>query len=297
MTTRTADSGALALMALTVTLWGVSWVAMKHLTQYAGPFDVVFGRYLIAFITLLALMLCTGRTLKLPPFKLTLGVAVFQTMGMQCFCQLALMSGGAGKVVLLAYTMPFWVIGFAWVLLGDRPSRRHFLGFASAAVGLFCVIAPWKGLGSVTASLFALAGGMSWGFGVVLSKMLFQRYSPDVLAMTTWQMLLGALLTLPLALFIPQPAIRWESGFIYSMIYTGVVASALGWWLWMSVVRRVSAAVVGMSSLGVPVLTVFFAWLLLGEQPGLSEYLGIVFILGGLAVVNFPVRRSAVPRL
>ena len=278
-------------MVVTVTIWGVSWVAMKHLTQYAGPFHVVFGRYFIAFFALLALVLATGRTLKLPPLKLTLGVAVFQTAGMQCLCQLALMSGGAGKVVLLAYTMPFWVIAFAWLLLGDRPSRRHFMGFASAAVGLFCVIAPWKGLGSVSASLLALAGGMSWGFGVVLSKMLFQRYSPDVLTMTTWQMLLGALLTLPLALLVPQPTIRWEPEFWWSMIYTGVVASALGWWLWMSVVRRVSAAVVGMSSLGVPVLTVFFAWLLLGEQPGASEYLGIVFILGGLAVVNLPMRR------
>jgi drug/metabolite transporter (DMT)-like permease len=237
------------------------------------------------------LVLCTGRSLKLPPLKLTLGVAVFQTVGMQSLCQLALMSGGAGKVVLLAYTMPFWVIGFAWVLLGDKPSNRHFIGFASAAVGLLCVIAPWKGLGSLSGSLLALAGGMCWGFGVVLSKMLFQRYSPDVLAMTTWQMLLGALLTLPLSLFIPQPSIRWEPAFIYSMIYTGVVASALGWWLWMTVVRRVSAAVVGMSSLGVPVLTVFFAWLLLGEKPGWSEYLGIIFILGGLAVVNLPLRR------
>jgi drug/metabolite transporter (DMT)-like permease len=266
---------------------------MKHLTRYAGPFDVVFGRYLVAFVALLALMLLNGRSLKFPPLKLSLGVAVFQTAGMQCFCQLALMSGGAGKVVLLAYTMPFWVIGFAWVLLGDRPSRRHFMGFAAAAVGLLCVIAPWNGLGSISGSLFALAGGMSWGFGVVLSKMMFQRYSPDVLAMTTWQMFLGAVLTLPLAIFMPQPALRLEPGFWWGMLYTGIVASAVGWWLWMSVVRRVSASVVGMCSLGVPVLTVLFAWILLGEQPGTSEYLGIVFILGGLLVVNLPVRRRA----
>ena len=292
MTSRNSDGGALALMALTVTIWGVSWVAMKYLTQYAGPFDVVFGRYVIAFVFMLGFMLATGRALGKPPLKLTLGVAVFQTVGMQCFCQLALMSGGAGQVVLLAYTMPFWVIGFAWLMLGDRPSQRHVLGFASAAIGLFCVIAPWRGLGSVSGSLFALAGGMSWGLGVVLSKMLFQRYSPDVLAITTWQMLLGALITLPLAWVVPQRPIDWAPEFWWGMIYTGVVASGLGWWLWMTVVRRVSAAVVSMSSLGVPVLTVVFAWLLLGEQPGLPEYLGIVFILGGLLVVNLPVRRS-----
>ncbi|MDS1140978.1 DMT family transporter [Pusillimonas sp. SM2304] len=286
MKSNQTDHGALLLMALTVTLWGFSWIAMKHLSVFIGPFDLVMVRYGVAFIVLLAILLATRQPLTFPPLGLTLGIAVFQTMAFQCLCQLALVTGGAGHVVMLAYTMPFWVVLFAWMLLGDRPTRRHMIGFASAGIGLVAIIAPWQGTGSLTGSLLALAGGVSWGLGTVLSKMMFQRYAPNVLNVTMWQMALGALLTFPVTLMFSQQSIVWAPDLFWGVAYMAVIASALGWWLWMSVVRRVSATVAGMSSLGVPVLTVLLAWLILAEQPTLPELVGVVFIMAGLVIVN-----------
>ena len=76
------------------------------------------------------------------------------------------------------------------------------------------------------------------------------------------------------------------------MAYMAVLASALGWWLWLSVVRRVSVAVVGMSSLGVPVLAVILAWLLLDEQPDAATLVGVAAIICGLVIVNLAALRS-----
>jgi drug/metabolite transporter (DMT)-like permease len=288
-----SDRGALLLMGLTVTLWGFSWIVMKHLSSFIGPFDLVMARYAIAFLVLFGVLLATRQSLKFPPFWLTLGIAVFQTAAFQCLCQLALVSGGAGHVVMLAYTMPFWVVLFAWVWLGDRPTRRHLWGFALAALGLFAIIAPWKGLGSMAGSLLALTGGACWGLGTVLSKMMFQRHTPNVLNLTAWQMLLGAVLTWPLTLFLAQQDIVWEPVLYWGMAYMAVIASGLGWWLWLTVVRRVSATVAGMSSLGVPVLTVVLAWLLLAERPTVLELVGVAFIMAGLVAVNMPGRSRA----
>ncbi len=281
-----ADHGALMLMALTVTLWGFSWIVMKHLAVFIGPFDLVMMRYGVAFIVLLVVLLATRQSLKFPPIALTLGIAVFQTTAFQCLCQLALVTGGAGHVAMLAYTMPFWVVLFAWMLLGDRPTHRHMAGFVCAGVGLVAIIAPWQGMGSLTGSLLALGGGASWGLGTVLSKMMFQRHAPNVLGLTMWQMALGALLTFPVTLLFPQQAIVWVPDLFWGLAYMAIIASALGWWLWMSVVRRVSATLAGMSSLGVPVLTVLLAWLILAEQPTLLELTGVVFIMAGLVIVN-----------
>lgn len=290
------DRGALALMAVTVTLWGFSWIVMKHLTTDIGPFDLVMVRYAIAFLALLPIVVLKRESLAFPPFWPMVGIAVFQTAAFQCLCQLALVSGGAGHVVTLAYTMPFWVVVFVWLILGDRPSRRHVLAFLLAGVGLLGIIAPWEGLGSMTASLLALGGGMSWGLGTVIAKILFQRHAPKVLSVAMWQMFLGAVLTWPVTLIFPQQAINWQAELLWGLAYMGVIASAMGWLLWLSVVQRVSATVAGMSSLGVPVLTVILAWAILAERPTLLEFGGIVFILLGLVIMNLPSRKGRAAR-
>jgi drug/metabolite transporter (DMT)-like permease len=291
-----ADHGALILMALTVTLWGFSWIVMKRLAPLIGPFDLVMVRYGVAFVIVFIMLLASRERLSFPPFWLTVGIAVFQTTAFQCLSQLALLSGGAGHVVMLAYTMPFWVVLFAWAFLHERPSRQQMVAIALAAVGLVAVIAPWRGLGSLTGSLLALAGGMGWGVGTLLAKRLFQRHTLNVLSVTAWQMLLGAVLTWPFTLVFPQPDVVWTGEVIWGIAYMAILASALGWWLWLSVVRRVSATVAGMSSLGVPVLTVILAWALLGERPTLLEIAGIVFIMAGLVVVTTASGQTAKPR-
>lgn len=282
-------------MGLTVLLWGFSWVVMKQLSHLIGPFELVALRYAIGFLVLLAMLLVSRQPLRCPPFWLTLGTAVFQTTAFQCLAQFALVTGGAGHVAMLSYTMPFWVLLFAWALLGERPTPAHMLGFVLAAVGLVCVIAPWRGLGSVLSSLLALAGGASWGVGVVVSKLLFLRHKVNVMTLTAWQMLLGALLTLPLALLVPQMAPRWGAQLVLGLLYMGVLASAVGWGLWMMVVRRVSATVAGMSALGVPVLTIILAWLLLGEHPTALDMSGAALMMAGLVVVTLAPARRARP--
>lgn len=289
--TRTADRGALLLMLVTVMLWSLSWVAMKYMLLYIGPFDGVFMRNLMAFAVLLVVQLVGGRSLRMPAPGLMVAVALFQTAGMQTLCQMALVTGGAGQVSLLAYTMPFWVVLFAWMLLGDKPSGKHWVGIVLAAIGLVSVMSPWEGLGSVQGSALAVAGGASWGLGVVLAKRLFQQYQPDILTVTMWQMFLCAVLTLPLVVLVPQRAIDWSLPFWLSMIYMAVFASALGWWLWMTVLGRVSAPVASMSALGVPIMTTIFAAVLLGERPSVWDYTGIFFLFAGLVVVNSPKRR------
>src|SRR3546814_14557930 len=108
-----------------------------------------------------------------------------------------------------------------------------------------------------------------------------QRYTPNVLNLTTWQMLLGAVLAWPVTLAFPQQDIVWEPVLFWGVAYMAIIASGLGWWLWLSVVRRVSATVDSMSRLGVPVLTVLLAWLLLSDRPALRELLGVAFIMAG----------------
>lgn len=280
-------------MAFAIIVWGFSWIVMKYMTDLIGPFNLVFWRCIIAFFVLLAIQLSVGQRLEVPPLGPSLAVALLQNTAFQCLGQLGLTMGGAGQVVLLAYTMPFWAAAIAWPVLGERLSRLHFVAFLFAAAGLLLVIAPWKGVGNVLALAPGLAAGLCWGGGVVVSKKLFQERPPTMLNFITWQMIFGSLFCLPLVLFVPQRPTIWSVELFMGMAYMAILASALGWWLWLSVVRRVSVAVVGMSSLGVPVLAVILAWVLLGERPDTATMVGIGSIVVGLVVVNLAALRRA----
>ncbi|MHB1283654.1 MAG: DMT family transporter [Metallibacterium scheffleri] len=278
MSTRGARGALLALAALTL-IWSYNWIVMKQALAYSGPFTFSALRYVGGTAVLFVLLLARRESLAPPPFWPTLGIGMAQTAGFQALVQWALVSGGAGKTALLAYTMPFWAIALAWPLLGSRPGGRQWWSIAVAACGLLLVIAPWQGVGSTRSVLLALAGGLSWAVGTVLAKRLFVRH-PDValLSVSAWQMLYGTLLLVLLALLIPQPVVQWTPPFIAAVAYNVLLASGLGWALWLLVVQRLPAQVASLTSLAIPLMGVLLAWLILHEQPGIWEVAGMALI-------------------
>jgi drug/metabolite transporter (DMT)-like permease len=280
------STGAAIALGVTVTIWAFSWIVMKLVLRYAGPFDFCALRYGMGAALLFIVLLATHRPLTPPPLAGTIVTGLAQTAAFQGLGQFALTAGGTGRVVLLAYGMPFWAVLLAWLLLGERPLRRHWIGLALAAVGLTFVIAPWKGLGNPVSTAFALLGGMCWALGTVTSKRMFQRHRPDPLTFTAWQMAFGAAALGIVTLLIPQRSIDWSPAFIAGLAYSVILATSLAWTLWLLVVQRLPTAVAAVSSLAVPVLSVLMAWVVLHEKPTPSEWLGVAFIVAGLVAVS-----------
>ncbi|HEX7339128.1 MAG TPA: EamA family transporter [Rhodanobacteraceae bacterium] len=275
----------IALIVLTL-IWAYSWVVMKQVMRFSGPVEFSALRYGGGALVLLLLLAVRRESLKPTPLKLTIAVGLCQTTAFQAFSQGALVAGGAGKVSLLAYTMPFWAVLLAWWMLKERLGPRQWLALALAAGGLICVMEPWQGLGSLKSALLAVAGGVSWALGTVLSKRMFQLHAPSPLSFTTWQMLFGAVALGIIALILPERAIAWTSPFILGLLYSVLLASSLGWLLWLFVVKNLPTSVAGMASLAVPVTVVLMAWAILAERPDGSETVGIVLIVAGLLVVS-----------
>ncbi len=174
----------------------------------------------------------------------------------------------------------------AWVVLREKPTARHWTGLGLAAIGLVCIIEPWRGLGGGGSTALAIAAGAAWAMGTVLSKRMFQRHGPTPLNLTAWQMLFGALGLCVLALLLPQRPIEWTWGLVAGLAYSAILASSLAWGLWLLVLQRLPTAVASLSSLGVPIVSVLLAWAVLRERPSAMEALGILFVLAGLLAVS-----------
>ncbi len=286
-----ANRSALLALAVMVLVWAYSWIVMKQMLRYVGPFDFVALRYFGGSLVLLAALALRGESLRPPPLRLTLATGLFQTTGFQALAQWALVTGGAGRVSLLSYTMPFWAVLLAWWVLRERPSRRQWLGVALAAAGLLAVVEPWQGLGGMHSTVLAILGGASWATGTVLSKRMFELHAPSPLAFTAWQMLLGSLLLAAIALVVPSRPIEWAPAFIAGLAYCVLLASSLAWVLWLFVLKSLPTTVASLSSLAVPVSAILMAWALLDERPDAAETIGIALILLGLWAVSGGARK------
>jgi drug/metabolite transporter (DMT)-like permease len=291
--------GALAALALITVVWSYNWIVMKQALAYSGPFAFSALRYVLGTLVLFSLLLARRASLRPPPLLPTTMIGLAQTTGFQLLVQSALVEGGAGRTALLAYTMPFWVVLLGWLLHGERPSARLWTGLGIAAAGLLLVLEPWLSLGGAKSSLLALAGGLAWACGVVWTKRVFQHDGVSALSLTAWQMAIGTLGVVIVALLVPERPIEWTGWFIAALAYNAVLASGLAWLLWSLVVERLPANIAGLSSLVIPIAGIGLAWWLLGERPSATEAAGVVLIGVALALVSLrgPARARNVKRL
>lgn len=286
---------ALIALAIVSLIWSCNWIVMKQALLFAGPFEFSALRFTFGTLALFAVLLLRGESLQPPPLLPTALIGLAQTAGFQAFVQWALVDGGAGRTALLAYTMPFWVVLIAWLGLSERPVRRHLIAIATAAIGLLLVIEPWRGVGGIGNAALAIAGGLAWAIGVVMSKRLFRRGGIGVLSLTAWQMLFGTVGLIVVALLVPERGFDWTPWFVGAVVYNALLASGLAWLLWSYVVETLPTHVAGMSSLIIPLAGVGLAWWLLAEVPSAIESIGIVLIAIALAMINlrWPMRAPA----
>ena len=286
-TARATRAAWIGLVILTL-VWSLNWTVMKAAMRYAGPFTFSAQRYVLGTVVLFALLALQRKNLKPTPWLPTLLIGLAQTMAFQALSQWALVSGGAGKTALLAYTMPFWVVPLAWWWIHEKPGLTRWACIAVAVAGFICVVEPWKPLGAPGSIGLALLAGFSWAIATVLSKRVFLQH-PEVtpLRLTAWQMLIGTVGLVILAASVHERTVDWSGTYIAALVYNGLLSSGVCWVLWALVVQRLSANVAGLTSLAVPVMGVLFAWWLLHEQPSGPEWAGMALIGVALFALQF----------
>jgi drug/metabolite transporter (DMT)-like permease len=277
---------ALLSLAALALIWGYNWVVMKNVLAYAPPFTFSALRTVCGAAALLLLLKALRRPMRIRAWPRVALLGILQTGLFTLLIQLALLNGGAGKTAILVYTMPFWVIPLAWVLFGERIRGVQWLALALAALGLSLILEPWRHHGSVLSEVLAVASGLCWALATLVAKWIKRDQPMDLLPLTAWQMLFGALALCVAAWMVPEPPVQPAPYFFGALFYTAILATALTWFLWLFALQHLSAGVAGLSSLGVPVVGVLAGWLELGEVPGGPELLGMILIGSALGVIS-----------
>ena len=287
---------AVIVLILLVLLWGYSWITSKIGLNYASSIDVVALRLELGALTLLAGLLWTRRSLRPEHWKALLFIGLIQTGAFLLLNTWALSEGGPGKTSILVFTMPFWVLVFAWPMLHERIHGLQWISVALAVVGLVFVLEPWQMHTSMFSKTLAVIAGMCWAIGVIYAKQLHNRAKVEPLAFTFWQMLVGLVPVLLCQLLIDRPAVIWSNTFIGVTLFNGIAATGLGWLAWLYVLHRLPAGTTSLSSLGIPVIAIVASWIQFGEQVGHSELTGMLLIGLALALLSYlSIRRHEEP--
>ena len=287
---------AVIVMVLLVILWGYSWITSKIGLNYASSIDVVAMRLELGVLTILAGLLWTRRSLRPEHWKALLVIGLVQTGAFLLLNTWALSEGGPGKTSILVFTMPFWVLVFAWPILGERIHGLQWISVVLAIAGLLFVLEPWQMHTSLFSKSLAVIAGMCWAIGVIYAKQLHNRAEVEPLAFTFWQMLVGLVPVLICQLLIDRPAVVWSNTFIAVTVFNGIMATGVGWLAWLYVLHRLPAGTTSLSSLGIPVIAIFSSWLQFGEQVGRSELTGMLLIGLALALLSYlSIRRHEEP--
>ncbi|MFN4001432.1 EamA family transporter [Microcella sp.] len=278
------------LALLVVVIWGANFVVID-----AGQEDVPP----LLFLALRFLVVCVPAVFLLKPpgigWRQLLLVGGFLSLGQFALLYLGLALGmPPGLASLLLQTQVMFSIVVAALLLRERPTRRQLIGIAIGMLGLALVVvghsqsAPWMPL------VVTLAAALAWAIGNVLAR---RAQASSGLSLVVWSGLVVPLPALALSLVVDSPPVVWQAltnlswVAIGSTVYTAVFASLIGYGIWNSLLARYPTSAVVPFTLLVPVVGILAAWLVQGEVPTTTEFIGGAIMLAGLAAAVLQPRR------
>ncbi|HPC74931.1 MAG TPA: EamA family transporter [Syntrophales bacterium] len=288
-----------AALILLAVIWGYNWVVMKQSLQFMGPFDFNALRMALGGVILLFFMLVSGMSLRPRQMFLTILLGLSQTAAGTGLILWALVDGGAGKTVILVYTMPFWILLFAWPVLSEKIRGLNWLPVLSAFAGMVLLLEPWVLKSTVFSEVMAVIAGVCWAVGAIIIKLMQKKPGFDPVSATAWQFVYGSIPLIAVALLVPEKPADWNPYLITAVIYNAVLVCAFAFLLWTYIMKKLPAGVAGMGTLAVPVIGIAGSMLELGERPDTWEASGMGLILAALFLLallkNRENRRNGLP--
>nr|WP_250883479.1 MULTISPECIES: DMT family transporter [unclassified Pseudomonas] len=286
-------------LATVTMIWGGTFVAGRFLSGALDPLLAASLRFGLASLALLGFMGLARIPLSRPNLRQMGQLAVLGFFGI-FFYNLCFFYGlhyiNASRASLIVALNPA-VIGLAsWWLFKERLGASKIMGIAVCLAGAATVIVSrnpqvlnaqanaWRG----DVLIFGCVAG--WGVYSLFSRGLNQSLGP--LQTVTWSILLGTLMllltTLGMGRFSLEAigSLHWPQAL--SLMYLGVLGSALAYIGYYDGIRRIGATRSGVFIALNPLTAVICGALLLDEQLTLSMLIGGAVILLGIYLCNKP---------
>lgn len=184
---------------------------------------------------------------------------------------------GAGALLLFGAVQATMIGAGLWS--GERMSKGQWGGFTVALGGLVALMLPGLSSPPLGGSVLMLAAGVAWGIYSLQGRRLDEPASVTA----------GNFLrTLPLTGLLSVATWSWMRmdgvGVFYGVL-SGALASGVGYAIWYTALRGLTATHAATVQLTVPVLAALGGIAFLGEPLTMRQVIAATAILGGVALV------------
>lgn len=280
---------SMAALLLLAVMWGLSIPVTKLGLQSVPPLTLTALRFVVAVPLLLVLAI--GK--QPPPRHALPSIAALGALGIslgQVAQALGVKGTSAAVGTIISASIPVFVVVFAALRLRQPVTVRQRLGLLVAFVGIVLVAlgnAPQPRAtfaSSLTGVAWLLISALAIAFYYVWSVELTDRFG--AVAVATWSTLFGFVALLPMAAWeVWHTPLRLTAQVVWVALYLGVVVAVAGLFLWIYLLRSVPARIAASVQYLQPVVGIAAAAMLFGERLGALFVLGVLLILGGLALV------------
>ncbi|MBF6238185.1 EamA family transporter [Nocardia otitidiscaviarum] len=288
------------LIGLTVVvLWGLNFLAIRVGLDHFPPFFFVGLRFAVIAVPVL-LFVPRPRV----PWRYLLmygtGFGVLQF----AFLFTAMRAGmptGLSSLVLQS-SAPFTVLLGA-LLLRERLRPIQLVGIAAAMAGMAVIGWDRAHHAALLPLLLTLAGGLSWAFGNIGSRLaMADTEGVNPLHLTLWMAVVPPLPMFALSALTEGPTTGWRdlaesctaTGWpaLAALAYIVLLGTIAGSGLWTLLMSRYPAGTVAPLSLLVPVVGIAAAWAFLHETPTALSLLGAAVVIIGAFTATSTGRRA-----
>jgi drug/metabolite transporter (DMT)-like permease len=183
---------------------------------------------------------------------------------------------GTGALILFGAVQVTMMLAALWS--GERPHPLQWLGLGLALGGLVYLVLPGLAAPSAIGSALMALAGISWGI-----YSLRGRGIANPLAQTTSNFVRTVPLVIAVSLIArAQAHITWRGALL--ALASGALTTGLGYVLWYSALRRVTATRAAVVQLTVPVLAAAGGVIFLGETISSRLVVSAMIVLGGISL-------------
>jgi len=278
-------SSNLLLFLLLAFLWGTGWPATKIALSYVPPSSFMLQRFILSTIAMFPVFLILRKriprdTKTLEKLLLLCSINAFGVTATNT----GLVGESSGIGAVLTYTQPLFVFCLAIPFLNEKLKMAKLAGTAVGFVGVVLLFLGNIGSLTLASSMLMIFGAFLWAVTIIYYKRFLSHVDSFVTNFFQWAFGIIPLAALNLysgGFFFPQ-----EATYLWMVLYTAIGSACIGWTIWLFLLRKEDATVVSSSSFIVPLVALFFGWLLLGENMTIESILGSALVLLGVFLVN-----------
>ncbi|MBP1911591.1 EamA family transporter [Thermococcus stetteri] len=268
------------LVFLAASMWGTLGIFAKYLNGFGlTPFTMVFYRVVFALLLLGTYIKIKGIGFSIERSRLRF-YAAYGFFSIFLFYTLYFYTVTISSVsfaVLLLYTAPMYSIILGRLIFKEEITKEKVIALVMVTIGVFLV----NGFGasfSTKALVFGLLSGFTYALYGILAKFAVRKEEPEKALFYT--LLFGLIFLAPFSDFgVPLGAVPY-------LFALALFPTFLGYVLYNHALQEVEVSRASIVATVEPVVAIFLAFLLFGEELTPVQMLGAALIIGGSIIVH-----------